>query len=288
MNNQYGDAKGKQTAQLTKIEDIDRAVKHYFEKKLNLRVTTNSDSSSSQTVKVMFATGERWKLSKDNQNLRDKNGTLILPLLTIRTVNIDRTPGPLSMAQEVPSLTLAKQIHAKNSISRNLSYDRRVRGFPEKKVPTIYEYTTIPFPDFCTILYEISVWTQYQTQMNSILENIFYNYDHADSFVMPLDYDGKEIRGNNKYVVGYRDGSVVPTSNTIDFSEKERVIMYTYSIKVPCYLVLDPETDVLSYGKDKGSRESTGKPITYREQNVVDVKLKEGILTSAEFDKKFG
>lgn len=86
-NNSFFDKKGRYELKPVTIETIDRAVRDYFDKKLNITVETENDKKK---VSVMFATGERWKLSKED--LRDENGTLILPLISISRTNIDRTP----------------------------------------------------------------------------------------------------------------------------------------------------------------------------------------------------
>lgn len=86
-NNSFFDKKGRYEIKPVTLETIDRVVRDYFDKKLNITVQTEIDKKK---VSVLFASGERWKLSRDD--LRDENGTLILPLISIRRTNIDRTP----------------------------------------------------------------------------------------------------------------------------------------------------------------------------------------------------
>jgi hypothetical protein len=260
------------------------AVFSYFDKKLSIQV---NDSSGRIKVPVMWTTGERWKLIRKNK-FRDDNGTLILPILSIKRSEIDRTPGFGGLGQEVPFITVTKELHPKTSNLETL-YKTKKSAFPTIPKPSpIYEIFTIPYPDFCTIYYEISIWTQYESQMNEILEKIFYKFEHRDSFVMPVEYDGNLPKGNGYYFVGFRDGNIAPQSNTEEFTDQERIIKYSYIIKVPAYFILSPDDEALSYGRDKENKESTGKEIIYRQQSQNKISLKEKIVTLEEFKKLFG
>jgi len=282
MNNRYLDKKGKAEYKEVTLRSVDKAVFDYFNKSLKLSV---QNPSGEKKVEVMFATGERWATIR-KKNFRDENNTLILPLISILRTDIDRIPGFGGMAQETREIVIRKNIHKKTSNLQNLYEDRRTNGFPEplRSDKVIYEYVTVPFPDFGSALYTITIWSQYQQHMNKILEKIFYTYNWNDSFVMPLEYDGDEPKGNSYYFVGFREGSSLPSqSNFEEFSDTERIIKYVYNIKVPFYLLLDPKTDSLSYGRDE-----EGKSVAYKYQNRPIISLKEKVISSEEFDKLFG
>lgn len=200
--------------------------------------------------------------------------------MSIRRSNIDRTPGTSAMVREVPYINVSTNVHPKTSIIENQIYEKRKQHFPQKKLVPVQEYLTIPFPDFCTIFYEITIWTQYQSHMNEILEKIFYNYDYLDSFVMFTKYDEKK-KGHGYRLVGYREGNVTPQDNASDFSNQERLIKYTYNIRVPTALILNPKDETLAYGRKKGdSKTDDNSKIVFKSQNVIDVKLKEEIVSA--------
>jgi hypothetical protein len=279
MNNIYGDKKGQYDIRSITLEDVDQSIFNYFDKKISIHVDTDKGRSK---VPIIYASGERWKLIRDNKGLRDENGTLILPLISVRRTLVDRTPGFGGMAQEVPEVTISRIIHDKTGNMQNLVKSRNINGFIEKKRDPVIETLTIPYPDFCIIFYEIILWAQYQSQMNEMLEKIFYNYDIRDSFVVPLEYDENAPK-NGFYFVGFRDGNLPSQSNVEEFTSQERIIKYTYNIKVPVYLILNPKDETLSYGKD-----DEGKKVVYKSQNTVSVKLKEQVLSAEEFEKLFG
>jgi hypothetical protein len=293
VNNFYNDKSGRYEIGTVTIETVDQAAVDYFDKKLDVHVNAER---SRKKVPVMFASGERWKLIRKNK-FRDENGTLILPIISVRRVDIDRTPGFGGMAQEVPSITVSKIIHPKTGNVKNLLKARREnKYFPsiEKAGSVVREYLTLPFPDFCTIYYEVSIWTQYQTQMNDILERIFYKFEHMDQFVMPVEYEGRLMKGNSYYFVGFRDGNVTPQSNTEDFTDQERIIKYTYNFRTPVYLLLDPDDEALAYemGEDYAKGEyvegNQGKKVVYKNQNAITIRLKEEVLSLEEYEKLFG
>ena len=68
------------------IEQIDRAVFNLFDDKLRFEVR-NRDRKI--RVPVVFASGERFALTRRKNPIRDKENTLILPLISIMRQNID-------------------------------------------------------------------------------------------------------------------------------------------------------------------------------------------------------
>jgi len=70
------------------IEDVDIALFKLFENEIKLQV--GGDNSDFKKVPVIFATGEKWAILKKKRALRDKNNSLILPLLTISRTSISQ------------------------------------------------------------------------------------------------------------------------------------------------------------------------------------------------------
>tara|TARA_Y100000593_G_scaffold70486_1_gene129391 strand:- start:104 stop:1312 length:1209 start_codon:yes stop_codon:yes gene_type:complete len=72
------------------IEQMDRAVFELFDKRLAFQVKVKDQSTS---VPVVFSTGERFALTRRKSPIRDKNNTLILPIISIHRKNIDTSAG---------------------------------------------------------------------------------------------------------------------------------------------------------------------------------------------------
>ena len=60
------------------IEDIDRAIFQLFDNKISFEV---SHKGTLQKVPVIFASGERFALTRRKNPIRDSENTLILPLI---------------------------------------------------------------------------------------------------------------------------------------------------------------------------------------------------------------
>ena len=77
-----------------RIEDIDRAVFNLFDKQINIEVSYEwSNPGSVRKVPVIFATGERFALTRRDSPLRDDQNTLILPVISIMRQDVDFSPG---------------------------------------------------------------------------------------------------------------------------------------------------------------------------------------------------
>jgi len=72
------------------IEDIDRAVFTLFDKDIALQVTYQGNTTK---VPVIFASGERFALTRRDSPIRDSNNALILPVVSILRENIDFSPN---------------------------------------------------------------------------------------------------------------------------------------------------------------------------------------------------
>lgn len=65
------------------LVDVDRALFKLFDKEMQLQVTDSDNKDVQKKVPVLFAGGEKWAIIKKNKGIHDRNGTLILPLVTI-------------------------------------------------------------------------------------------------------------------------------------------------------------------------------------------------------------
>ena len=104
------------------IENIDRAVFDMFETKLNFETTSNGKS---KPVPVIFATGERFALTRRKNPIRDRNNTNILPLISIVRQNLDIGAGQggkktaISLRAQ-PNYTIKRRLSEKDRNFQNL------------------------------------------------------------------------------------------------------------------------------------------------------------------------
>ena len=67
------------------LEEVDRAVWEWLDKKMNIHCTTNKGWKK---VTTKWVAGERSYVSKNNKDLRDNSGALILPIITVHRASV--------------------------------------------------------------------------------------------------------------------------------------------------------------------------------------------------------
>lgn len=104
------------------IEDIDRAVFDLFDKTLSFEIEQNGKS---RKVPVIFASGERFALTRRKDAIRDKNNTLILPLISILRGDMDAGPdqhgkGTAISYGDQPGYYIKRRLHKNDRKYQNI------------------------------------------------------------------------------------------------------------------------------------------------------------------------
>ncbi|MHB8407958.1 MAG: hypothetical protein ACYDHY_07730 [Acidiferrobacterales bacterium] len=238
------------------LETIDQAIHDWF----NLVVDSHVDDTTGmrRKVSVVMASGERAVTAKEKKGIRDENGVIILPIISLRRTAIARDAKMSALGVETPNIQISRLLSLKTNLIQDLNQGNNLTGPNPKpqssrvsKKAAVYEVTTIPFPDRSILTYEVVVQAQYTVQMNAILEKIFSLFDLQQSFVAPFDYVKKQpLNGTpfedrpplqSAYCVGFFQGDVGDSGNFEDFTDQERIVQYTAQVTVPANLNLDPE-----------------------------------------------
>ena len=112
------------------IEETDRAIFNLFNQRLSFEVKVNEQITR---VPVVFASGERFSLTRRRQPIRDKNNALILPIIAIVRQNIDFSPGqsgygtPISFRRQEDYI-LTKRLSKKDRSYQNLINKLRLKN----------------------------------------------------------------------------------------------------------------------------------------------------------------
>jgi hypothetical protein len=77
------------------LEDVDVALFTLFDKEIAPSVG-GKDTQELRRVPIVFAAGEKWAMLKKGRPLRDRNNTLILPLVTIMRTGITQAPDDIT------------------------------------------------------------------------------------------------------------------------------------------------------------------------------------------------
>jgi len=161
------------------METIDSALHRFVNETLDINCVT---TTGFRKVPVIWSSAERMYQSKSDQRIRDKDGALVMPLITVERTGIVKDPSRKgTVFANIPpidkvkggSIQVSRKINQdKTSNFENASSKKR-RGqlnFPGQTAgKTVYQTLTIPLPVYVTVQYEITLRSEYQEQMNQML-----------------------------------------------------------------------------------------------------------------------
>ena len=243
------------------IEDVDRAVFNLFEKDLDFTVKGNKKPIK---IPVIFATGERFAILARKKPLRDSTDTLILPLISIMRTGVEHQQG---VAENVP-IVIKKKLAPEDAAFQEyinkqgiLNDDNLAKGknleTPDgaseegvKKLKSgissagvqnplieniigtnVFEIFEIPPIKHYAASYEITFWCQYTQQMNQVMTILMGGYTNNNRASFRLETD------KGYYFSAFVEDGLNPDVNFDDFTENERIVKCTITMKVNAYLV---------------------------------------------------
>jgi hypothetical protein len=253
------------------LETIDGAMMRFIDEELNLSVTTNDGFKK---VPVLWVSAERAYQIKHNKDLRDKEETLILPLISVNRASVNKDPSKKGTVYAnlypVPgtkggTITVARQINQKKTAEFQNAFAKRKYG-PDKNVTSkaantnkrnmstqrvVYETITIPIPTWISVNYEITLRTEYQQQLNELLRPFITIPGNSR---MP-----RRINYENHFYEVFIDGNFANGSNKANLGMERRNYENTINIEVLGYLI--------------GEGLNQEKPVIVRRENAVEFKL---------------
>ena len=152
------------------LYDIDEAIKYYFDNVAKLQI--NDSSGLLTDVPVIYASPENWKSLQKSELKRDSRGKVQLPIMAYKrdTITKDR-----SLGNKIDS---NKPLYHSftTGYNKNNRYDRFsiVNNKLETRKP-VEVIKKIVIPDYVTVTYSCIVYTEFLTQMNTLIENISYS-----------------------------------------------------------------------------------------------------------------
>jgi hypothetical protein len=234
------------------FETIDYALVSWVEDQMNVFCTTNKGFKKVPTV---WVAGERSWQVKNDKNLRDSDGALIFPMITVQRDSINKNPQKKGVfygnVPPVPdnkggSVTIARRVNQEKT-SNFLNADAyrkasKIAGnagatggqqinFPSKKKnkKIVYETITVPMPVYVEIKYVITARTEYQQQMNEILQPYIVNTGGINYKVL-IGHDGHRYEA-------FMDQNFNVTNNLNQLGEEPRIYETQITVNVLGYLV---------------------------------------------------
>ena len=218
------------------IETIDRSVSNFLDK-LNLFTGTNKGS---RKVPVIWSSAERAFLSKHSKDARDSQGALIYPIISVKRVSIEKNLKSLGVFQgNVPevddeqggSLGVSRTIHQEKTMQFASADAYRLYGqknYPRANPKVVYKTVSAPMPVNVKVTYEITIRTEYQQQMNELLQPFVTKFGTIN-FVSLSE-------GEHRFE-GFIDEQFSDQNNLSDYSSEERRFETKVGLRVIGYLV---------------------------------------------------
>ena len=197
------------------LQDLDEAVFYYFQNVIKPFVYQNGER---REVPVIYGSPERWKSYQKDNYYRDKNGSIMLPIIVLKrnTITKDRTVYNKLDANS-PNLygTFQRAYNPKN-VYNNWSAIKN-------KIPA-KQFYAVAVPDFVNLEYSVIVQTYYMEQLNKIIESCEYASDA---------YWGNPERFKFRAFI---DSFTTETSLT---NGRDRLVKGTFNIRLRGYIIPD-------------------------------------------------
>jgi hypothetical protein len=254
------------------LENIDTAFLRYIDETLNIHTTTNQGFTK---VPVIWASAERTFQSKRDSRVRDQQGSLVLPLITIERTEVtkdvarkgsvqaalmpimDEKGGVLQVAKRI------KQDKSANFANADSVKDRGKINFPQKNDKIVYETISMPLPVYVVMSYEVTLRTEYQQQMNDMSTPFIARPGGVNYFIVKNDVHRYEAFIKQSYS---------HSNNLKSYTNEERKFETKINVEVLGYIL--------------GEEGNDNQPFMSIRENAVDFKIpRERIIFREEIEE---
>lgn len=194
------------------LQTIDNSFLSFIENTIKPYVEENGERIN---VPVIYGSPEKWSSIQKNGFLRDKKGKLIIPLIVFRRTGIaNRDELTHNKVYYGPD----NKIQFEKGYSKQNKYDQFSVLQGRKPVKEFYE---INIPDYVDVSYEMTIWCEYTSQVNKLVETMVFwsgkawgdSYKFitkADSYSFETTNDSGDDRLNRATVGFTVKGHLIP------------------------------------------------------------------------------
>jgi len=241
------------------LENIDRALFEYIDNEFDISCDTNKGFKKAP---VVWLSAERAFQIKNNKEIRDDKGILILPIITVERTSLTNNLSNKGIFQaHVPpvldekggSITIGRVINqdkTSNFANADAYKWRKQVNFPKENKKVVYQNISIPLPVHVEMMYRITLRCEYQQQMNQMVTPFITRTGAVNHFLLR--------RNEHKYEAFIED-SFTPTTNSSNLGTDEKMYQADVNIKVLGYII----------GEDKNQEQ----PKIVIRENAVEAKM---------------
>ena len=216
---------------------------------------------------IFWQTPERAFQVKNNKDLRDKSGSIILPVVSLERTGITKDPtrkggyqahkysddkngrtGRMVIAKKIVQDKTRNFAVVGNTRRNNFTSGQNQQYFPRTNKKIVVKTLSIPIPVYINVDYKIILKSEYQQQMNEMLAPFMTRTGQINSFVLR--------RNGHLYEVFIEQG-FTHNNNVSNLGEDLRMFTSEINFKVLGYLI--------------GEGENDDRPIVRVEENIVEV-----------------
>jgi hypothetical protein len=231
------------------IEDIDYSVTSWLKEDLQLETVTNEGRI---TVPVLWQTPERAFQIKNEKDLREENGALKLPVISIERTGITKDPERKGSYQahtysdkkdgRTGRMTIARRIVKDKT--RNFAIAQAMRAnptnatfqkyYPRVNKKIIIQTLSIPIPVYINVDYKILIKSEYQQQMNDLVAPFIARTGQINAFT---------LKRNGHLYEAFIDQAFTHNNNVSNLNEDMRMFSTEITIKILGYLIGEGNND---------------------------------------------
>jgi hypothetical protein len=241
------------------IETVDFALYEWVDKGMDIHATTNKGFKK---VPVTWVSGERSFQIKNRKELRDSEGSLIFPVISVERTAMNKDPSrrgslqafmpPINKYNDFTYYTHGKikQDKTANFATSNSKKTFKQDNFRFNNPNTVQESFFIKTPTYVDMSYLITLRTEYQQQMNEMLQPFITKTGNINSFLVEKDGHHYEAFVQSDYSFD---------NNVSAVEQEERIYQTSITINVLGYL----------YGQDSND----DSPKVLRQEGVAKIKI---------------
>ena len=226
------------------LKDIDVAIIGHMNNIMKPKV---KESNEIIKVPVLYGNEERWKSVRGRGTLRDRNGSIILPVIVIKRTDLTFDENlPQSFKHDVKG-EFVNVIKSSSGWSQNNRYSR-FNVLTGKK--PIQEFVKTGMPDFVNCTYTVVMMTSYMEQMNDLnslmIEHLKTYWGDQTSYRFRTELEGG-----------------ISNEEQME-SQGERLIRNEFSMSVKGYIMSEFTENV--FGKKSQAKRDYSKNVVFSEK----------------------
>lgn len=189
------------------LEDHDEAIAYYFNNVIKPYVLVNGERTK---VPVLYGSSERFKTVQQDGYYRDKEGKIQTPLIYFKRDGIEKRRD---LGNKVDGNNPQLYYSFQEKYTKRNQYDNF--SVLQNRTPQ-KEFHRIVIPDFIKLTYTATIWCDFISQMNGLIESINYSSDTYWGDPERFKFNAQVDNYSNITEITQGDNRIVKTDFTIN------------------------------------------------------------------------